>query len=126
MARASVLIVDDDPDHHAVCGVYLEHAGYAVLHAFDGEEGVLLARAHVPGLVMMDIRMPRLDGIAARRLLAGDPATAAIPVVAVSADLVTWPEPRVLQEGFAGHLPKPCNLRGVGAVVERLARRDAA
>ncbi len=39
MARISVLIVDDDPDQHTVCGVFLEHAGYRVLHAFDGQEG---------------------------------------------------------------------------------------
>ena len=40
MSRVTILIVDDDPDQHAVCGAFLEHAGYAVLHAFDGQEGV--------------------------------------------------------------------------------------
>jgi two-component system cell cycle response regulator DivK len=123
MARISVLIVDDDPDQHTVCGVFLEHAGYRVLHAFDGQEGVEIARAEQPELVLMDIRMRRMDGVAARRALADDPATCGIPVVAVSADVLTWPERRVLEEGFAGHVPKPCNLRRMGVLVQGLARR---
>ena len=124
MARSTVLIIDDDPDQHTVCGVLLEHAGYRVLHAFDGQEGVQVARAQHPDVVLMDIRMPRMDGVSARRALAEDPATARIPVVAVSADVLTWPERRVLSEGFAGHLPKPCNLERIAAVVARLARVD--
>ena len=126
MARTTILIVDDDADQHTVCGVFLEHAGYAVLHAFDGREGVELARAHRPSLVLMDIRMPRMDGIVARRILAENPATASIPVVAVSADVLTWPEWRVMQEGFAAYLPKPCNLHRISALVARFSPRDAA
>jgi two-component system cell cycle response regulator DivK len=123
MARISVLIVDDDPDQHTVCGVFLEHAGYHVLHAFDGQEGVEMARDHQPDLVLMDIRMRRMDGVTARRALAEDPTTSGIPVVAVSADVLTWPERRVLDEGFAGHVSKPCNLRHMGVLVHGLARR---
>jgi CheY-like chemotaxis protein len=122
MARNTVLIVDDDPDQHTVCGVFLEHSGYRVLHAFDGQEGVEMARDQQPDLVLMDIRMRRMDGVAARRALAHDPATSAIPVVAVSADVLTWPERRVLAEGFAGHIAKPCNLQRIGGMVRQLTR----
>ena len=122
MARSTVLIVDDDPDQHTVCGVFLEHAGYAVLHAFDGQEGVEMARDRQPDLVLMDIRMRRMNGVAARRALAEDPSTAAIPVVAVSADVLTWPERRVMAEGFAGHIAKPCNLERIGSLVGLLTR----
>lgn len=122
MARSTVLIVDDDPDQHTVCGLFLEHSGYRVLHAFDGQEGVQIAREQQPDLVLMDIRMRRMDGVAARRALAGDPSTAAIPVVAVSADVLTWPERRVLDEGFAGHISKPCNLQRIGGMVRTLIR----
>lgn len=126
MARSTVLIVDDDPDQHTVCGVFLEHAGYDVLHAFDGQEGVEIARDRQPDLVLMDIRMRRMDGVAARRALADDPATMGIPVVAFSADVLTWPERRVLAEGFAGHLPKPCNLQRIGSLVHLLTRPKLA
>lgn len=124
-SRIQVLIVDDDVDQHTVAGVFLEHAGYRVLHAFDGDEGVQMARAQLPDLVLMDIRMGRMDGVAARRALAQDAATAEIPVVAVSADVLTWPERRVLAEGFAAYLPKPCNLDRIGVLVQRLALRRA-
>lgn len=126
MARSTVLIVDDDPDQHTVCGVFLEHAGYDVLHAFDGHEGVEIARDRQPDLVLMDIRMRRMDGVAARRALADDPATMGIPVVAFSADVLTWPERRVLAEGFAGHLSKPCNLQRIGSLVHLLTRPKVA
>jgi CheY-like chemotaxis protein len=126
MSRTTLLIVDDDADQHTVCGLFLEHAGYTVLHAFDGQEGVEMAREHQPTLVLMDIRMPRMDGIQARRALAAEPATAEIPVVAVSADVLTWPERRVMQEGFTAHLPKPCNLERISALVTRLTRREAS
>jgi two-component system cell cycle response regulator DivK len=124
MSRITVLIVDDDPDQHTVCGVFLEHSGYHVLHAFDGQEGVDMAREHRPDLVLMDIRMRRMDGVAARRALADDPVTAAIPVVALSADVLTWPERRVLAEGFVAHLSKPCNLERIRALVQRLTRPE--
>jgi CheY-like chemotaxis protein len=126
MSHVTILIVDDDADQHTLCGVFLRHAGYAVLHAFDGQAGVEMARAHLPALVLMDIRMPRMDGVTARRVLAADPLTARIPVVALSADVLTWPEPRVMQEGFAAHLPKPCNLDRISTLVARLTRLDAA
>ncbi|HEX6371014.1 MAG TPA: response regulator [Longimicrobium sp.] len=126
MARITVLIVDDDPDQHTVCGVFLEHSGYHVLHAFDGQEGVEMARDQQPDLVLMDIRMRRMDGVAARRALAEDPATATIPVVAISADVLTWPERRALAEGFAGHISKPCNLERIGGLVHLLTRPERA
>jgi two-component system, cell cycle response regulator DivK len=126
MNRISILIVDDDPDQHTVCGLFLEHAGYEVLHAFDGLEGVEMARLHQPDLVLMDIRMHRMDGVAARRALAQEATTASIPVVAVSADVLTWPEPRVMAEGFAAWLPKPCNLNPVGVTVRRFTSRGLA
>lgn len=121
MPRNTVLIVDDDPDQHTVCGTLLEHAGYAVVHAFDGQEGVEMARLHQPRVVLMDIRMPRMDGVSARRALAADTATAGIPVVALSADVLTWPEGRVMAEGFAGYLPKPCTLSRIMGLVASLA-----
>ena len=120
MAAKSVLIVDDDPDQHVLAGMYLEHAGYRVLHAHDGREGLDTARDARPSVVLMDIRMPELDGAMAFRILSEDPATRTIPVVAVTADVVTWPESRSLREGFAGHLTKPCDLRRIREMVQRV------
>ena len=120
MAPKTVLIVDDDPDQHVLCGLYLEHAGYSVLHAHDGWEGLDLARTRLPSLILMDLRMPRMDGASALHALAHDQATRAIPVLALSADVLEWSETRALREGFAGHLAKPCDLRAIRDAVQRL------
>jgi CheY-like chemotaxis protein len=119
-APKSVLIVDDDPDQHVLGGLYLEHAGYAVLHAYDGWQGVEMARNRRPSLILMDVRMPGLDGPSAFGELARDEATRGIPVVAVTADVLGWSESRSLREGFAGHVTKPCDLSRIREVVWRL------
>ncbi|HEU4452017.1 MAG TPA: response regulator [Longimicrobium sp.] len=120
MTPKTVLIVDDDLDQHLLCGLYLEHAGYGVLHAHDGREGYETARRQRPSLILMDLRMPRLDGASALHLLAEDGETARIPVVALSADVLEWSETRALREGFAGHISKPCDLRKIRDAVQRL------
>ncbi|HYJ80346.1 MAG TPA: response regulator [Longimicrobiaceae bacterium] len=121
MTPKTVLIVDDDPDQHVLCGLYLEHAGYAVEHAYDGREGYESARATRPAVILMDLRMPELDGVGAFRLLAADADTQGIPVVALSADVMDWSESRALREGFTGHIAKPCDLRKIREMVQRIA-----
>jgi len=120
MAAKSVLIVDDDVDQHVLAEMYLGHAGYHVLHASDGREGFEAARDRRPSLILMDLRMPAMDGAEAFRLLREDERTRDIPVVAVTADVATWPESRSLREGFAGHVSKPCDLSRIREVVARI------
>lgn len=120
MAAKTVLIVDDDPDQHVLVGLYLEHAGYTVLHAYDGAEGCRVAEASRPALVLMDMRMPHTDGASAFRQLQAGALTREIPVVAVTADVLDWPESRSLREGFAGHVTKPCDLARIRDVVRRV------
>jgi two-component system cell cycle response regulator DivK len=120
MAAKSVLIVDDDLDQHVLTEMCLGHAGYQVLHAHDGREGVQAAREGRPTLILMDMRMPAVDGQQAFRLLRGDERTRAIPVVAVTADVTSWSESRSLREGFAGHVSKPCELDRMREVVARI------
>ncbi|HEX5725347.1 MAG TPA: response regulator [Longimicrobiaceae bacterium] len=120
MPGKTVLIVDDDPDQHTICEAYLRHAGYSVLHAYDGEEGVEVARRARPDVILMDRRMPRLDGLEALRRLTEREETRGIPVVALSADVLEWNESRALQEGFAAHIAKPTDLRRILSLVQRL------
>lgn len=116
----SVLIVDDDPDQHLLVGLYMENAGYTVFHAYDGGEGFDVALMTRPSLVLMDMRMPRTNGEQAFQRLLADPATRDIPVVAVTADVMAWPESRSLREGFAGHVSKPCDLSRIRDLVWRI------
>jgi DNA-binding response OmpR family regulator len=81
----TVLVVDDDPVIVTLLRVNFEMEGYTVLTACDGEEGVATARRERPDVVLLDVMMPRLDGINAARALRADPLTASSPILLVSA-----------------------------------------
>jgi CheY-like chemotaxis protein len=80
-----VLVVEDYDDARDLVATLLEHAGYSVVAAADGFEGVAMARKHLPDAILMDIFMPRLDGIEATRQLKTDELTERIPVIAYTA-----------------------------------------
>jgi len=107
-SRKTVLIVDDNADVREICTLALGHAGYRVLEASDGQQGVWLARDQHPELVVMDGKMPVLGGWDAVRILKEAPATARIPVVAFTASAVTSSQFRILSELTDGYILKPC------------------
>lgn len=84
-SAATVLVVDDDPVIVTLLRVNFELEGWTVLSAANGEEGLALARAQHPDVVVCDVMMPRLDGLAVARTLRDDPATEQIPVLLLSA-----------------------------------------
>jgi CheY-like chemotaxis protein len=86
-ARPRVLVVEDDDDARAVLRETLQHHGYSVIEARDGREGLTALRRHRPALILLDLRMPRMDGFQFRRMQQdmADPALANVPVVIVSA-----------------------------------------
>jgi CheY-like chemotaxis protein len=102
---SQVLVVEDYEDARAMVEMILEDAGYRVLLAADGLEGVSMARQHHPDAILMDIFMPGLDGIEATRQLKADPATAAVPVIAYTAKPASV---RAGEELFAAVCTKPC------------------
>ena len=107
-ARKTVLIVDDNPDVREICSLALDYAGYQVLRAADGREGVEVARDSLPDIVVMDGKMPVLGGWDAARMLKSDPRTAPIPVLAFTASAVTPAQMKMLREVTDGYIPKPC------------------
>lgn len=123
--RTHVLLVDDNEDCRIIYGSTLRHAGYTVELAVNGEECVEQARANPPGLILLDLGMPRMDGRAAIRKLKADPATADIPVVAVSARVNLDQRRETLDDGFTDVLLKPLTPADVLATVERLLPRPA-
>jgi two-component system, cell cycle response regulator DivK len=110
-----VLIVDDDERNARLAGDVLEAAGMRVLTAATAAEAIALARAHRPDLVLMDLRLPDLDGDEAARALADDERTAQIPVVALSALPAGW----VAAADFAGYVEKPIDVEAFPAQVRR-------
>lgn len=106
-----ILIVDDNENNRKLARDVLEFAGFDTLEATGGIEGVALAQEHLPALVLMDIRMPDLNGTEALKLLREDPRTAGIPIVALTSSTMRGDEQRFLAEGFDGYLAKPISVR---------------
>jgi two-component system cell cycle response regulator DivK len=106
-----ILIVDDNENNRKLARDVLEFAGFDTLEATGGVEGVAFAQEHKPDLVLMDIRMPDLNGTEALKLLKEDSRTAAIPIVALTSSTMRGDEERFLTEGFDGYLPKPISVR---------------
>src|SRR5436305_3729900 len=85
MAGSTVLVVDDDPVIVKLLQVNFEMEGYHVITAGDGEEGLARARADHPDIVLLDVMMPKMDGLQVATALKGDEATSAIPILLLSA-----------------------------------------
>src|ERR671922_168127 len=80
-----VLVIDDEPDVLLLCRVNLQYAGHEVIEALDGERGLELAVSGTPDLIVLDVMLPRRDGLSVLRDLAANPATSGTPVVLLTA-----------------------------------------
>ena len=97
----------------------LRHVGYDVIEAHDGVQAIALARSAKPDLILMDISIPEIDGWEATRILRQDPATSAIPIVALTAHALQDDREKAAQVGFTSYLAKPVEPRAVVAEVRR-------
>jgi two-component system, cell cycle response regulator DivK len=114
-----VLIVDDNEKNRKLAQSVLSAAGFRTLEAATGAEAVAIAVEHVPDVVLMDLRLPDMDGTDAARMLADDERTARIPVVAMSALPLEGSGDWLEEAGFAGWLEKPIH---VGTFPEQVRR----
>jgi len=118
-----ILVVEDNPANLALAKFLLESAGHTVISATDAESGLALARAQQPDLILMDIQLPGMDGLAATTLLKGDDTTSAIPVIALTALAMGGDQERIRAAGCDGYISKPMRYKEVLAVVAaQLAR----
>jgi two-component system cell cycle response regulator DivK len=106
-----VLIVDDNEQNVKLARDVLRAAGFRTLEAASGAEAMALANEHLPSVILMDLRLPDMDGADAARKLANGPRTSAIPVVALSALALEGGVAWLLTNGFAGHLEKPIDIQ---------------
>lgn len=119
----TVLLVEDGEDARLIYSTFLRHQGFRVIEATDGDEGIRLARANGPDLILMDLSLPGVDGWNATQALKQDPATAYVPVVALTAHARRGDRGRAQEVGFDGYLTKPIGPRAVAAEVERFIGR---
>jgi CheY-like chemotaxis protein len=126
MSSVAVLLVEDNEDNRTIYTTILRHCGHEVAEAATGEEGIRLARELRPGVILMDVAMPGIDGWEATRRLKADPETAHIPVVALTAHAMAEDRQRAVDAGCESYLAKPVEPRKVVEEVERLLARVAA
>jgi len=116
---ATILVVEDNEQIRVLLRDFLASKGYRMLVAADGAEGVRMALENAPDLVLMDIQMPVMNGIAAGKLLRADPRTKGIRMLALSGILQLEDEGNFFRDGFDGHIAKPIDIRQLSAIVKK-------
>lgn len=111
MASELILVIEDNEKNLKLVRDLLEFNGYRTLEAATAEQGLALAVDHGPCLILMDIQLPDIDGVAALGRLRADPRTAVIPVVALTAFAMKEDRERFLGAGFDGYFAKPIDVR---------------
>jgi two-component system cell cycle response regulator DivK len=123
MANEVILVVEDDSKSRKLVRDLLTFNGYEIIEAETAEEGVRLALERHPSLVLMDIRLPGIDGIQALGRLRAEVVTRGIPVMAMTASVMASDRQRVLDAGFDAFQSKPIKIRDFLAAVKRLLER---
>jgi CheY-like chemotaxis protein len=113
MANELILIVEDDDNSRKLLRDTLQVMGYKTLEAPTGEAGLELAAVQRPALILMDIQLPGISGFDALARLRGDPQTRGIPVIAVTASVMSAQQNEVLRAGFDALESKPVSIGGL-------------
>jgi two-component system cell cycle response regulator DivK len=116
---STILIVEDNDKNMKLARDVLQAKGYSTLEAVNGEEGVRLALAHRPDMVLMDIQLPDINGVEAFTRIRANAGTAAVPVVAFTASVTPMDRSRITDAGFDGFISKPINLKDFLETVRR-------
>jgi two-component system, cell cycle response regulator DivK len=126
MSSARVLIVEDNPLNLKLVRDVLLKAGFDVIEARTGEDGVARAQDSQPDVILMDLQLPDIDGTQAMRTIKASPSGSGIPIVALTAFAMSEDRDRALRNGFDGYLSKPISIRDLPRqIAELLPERDA-
>jgi two-component system cell cycle response regulator DivK len=117
---AKILVIEDNPANMKLACLLLRNAGHEVLCAVDAETGLTTARADHPELILMDIQLPGMDGLAATALLKQDPATASIPVIALTAMAMESDREKSQVAGCDAYIAKPLRYQALYAAINAL------
>lgn len=121
-----VLIVEDNDKNLELVRDILQAKGYGTLEAATTEDGLKIARAQTPDLILMDIQLPGMNGIEGLTALRAEPVTAGIPVVAITASVMLADREQIMRAGFDGFIEKPITVRSLLDVVECALRTRSA
>jgi len=117
---AKILIIEDNPANMKLACLLLLNVGHTILCAPDAEVGLAMARADQPDLILMDIQLPGMDGLAATALLKQDPATRTIPVIAVTAMAMKADREKSQAAGCDAYIAKPLRYKELYVAIDAL------
>ena len=126
MAGERILVVDDDPLNLKVTRLLLVGEGYEVRTAEDSQEALAILDVFRPHLILMDIRMPGMDGLELTRRLRADPAMQGVIIVALTAYAMRVDEERAREAGCDGYIAKPIDTRGLPQYLRRYLTKSAS
>ena len=106
-----ILVVEDQEDNRRIVRDLLTSAGYEMIEAVNGEEGVAMAQTHRPDLILMDIQLPGLDGYEATRRIKANPALRQIPIIAVTSYALSGDDAKAMAAGCDAYVTKPFSPR---------------
>jgi len=107
MSRKTILYVEDNEPNRMIVRDLLKRTSYDLIEAYDGEAGVAMALERRPGLILMDIQLPKISGLEAIRRLRAEPATAATPIVAITSFALSGDDQKAKAAGATAYLAKP-------------------
>ena len=113
----SILVVEDQEDNRRIMRDLFTSAGYNVIEAVTGKEGVTAAETHCPDLILMDIQLPDLDGYEASRRIKANPALRSIPIIAVTSYALNGNDEKAFEAGCDAYIAKPYSPRELLAKV---------
>ncbi len=112
-----ILVVEDQEDNRRILRDLLTSAGYEMIEAVTGDEGVALAETHRPDLILMDIQLPGLDGYEATRRIKANPALRQIPIIAVTSYALSGDDAKAFEAGCDAYVTKPFSPRALLAKI---------
>jgi two-component system, cell cycle response regulator DivK len=117
--KCTILVIEDNPVNMRLVRLILRTQGYTVCEAATGQEALNLLETEMPGLILLDMQLPGMDGFTLAARLKGDPRTDAIPLVAVTALAMKGDAERVRAAGCDAYLPKPIDAQELIEVIEK-------
>ena len=122
--KKKILLVEDNPATIDVIQKELEFLGYDPIVAEDGKRAVELATSEMPALIIMDISLPKMDGLEASYLIRKNPKTQSIPILAATARALPGDREKCLQSGCDDYIAKPFTHRELGACIKKLLKEQ--
>ena len=118
-----ILIVEDNEENLKLFKLIVESGGHATILARDGEEAVENAKREIPDLILMDIQMPKMNGVEAAKILKSHQSTAKIPIIALTAYAMIEEREKLGGEWFDGYISKPAGVKDILKVIDETVQR---